>query len=237
MTEIIDVTDLSLNTDGVAAPTPTDVSTGDVGTTCNAGGEAYEGMFLKYSNLAVEVPQNEDPVDMIRVTDGSSFAYVRNTFFVPGTGGASSSLAMLAGGFQVLTGWQLTSVSGILRFQNGVFVLVPRFEADVVPAETFSPVTTTAPTAAPTRVFEVQTNPPTSTDLPLLPEDDDDINNASAGLVAGGIVAGAFVGLTFTIAMKRKTLKRSLKDPHEHEEAPTNDSEVSPEGVEVEAKE
>uniref|UniRef100_A0A7S1XP18 Uncharacterized protein n=1 Tax=Phaeomonas parva TaxID=124430 RepID=A0A7S1XP18_9STRA len=206
MTEIIGVQELE-NNGAATAKTAIAKSTADVGTGCSAPAEEFEGLLLKYTNVSVLAPANDDPIDMIRVSDGNGAAYVKKTYLTPGT---TSSLADVTGS-EVMTGWVLNSVSGILRYLDGTFVLVLR-DGDDLDATDYVAVETTSPTVAPTgQPVTRATNMPTTTELEAAEHEGDDAGAANAGgIIVGGIVAGACVGGLATYGYKRKSLNNDV---------------------------
>ena len=137
LTELVHVTEHSILNGGVSTPIePVNVTTGELGTACNAQGEAYEGVLVRLSNARVTTDPAAD--GGILVDDGSGATELQDEIF----DSDDFLKGQLCGGFDHVTrgtrvydgipSHVLTSVVGVVRYAGGSYEVHPRSAAEIV---------------------------------------------------------------------------------------------------------
>ena len=95
-----------------------DIFTGDLGTICNETGEFYEGMIVRISNVIVE---SINEFNSLYITDGTGTAKIDDYFFNNALGDLS----------EPSIGDEISSVTGVVHYYFGEYVIYPRDVNDV----------------------------------------------------------------------------------------------------------
>eukprot|EP00975_Prorocentrum_lima_P013966 2968759-Prorocentrum_lima.AAC.1 len=97
--------------------------TGDIGTSCNLGGETYEGRLIRFFNATIVT--EADQFGQITIDDGSG-----PTELEDGLLETEARLETIIGTDYV--GETLAIVTGVLRYGFGSYEIYPRKESDVL---------------------------------------------------------------------------------------------------------
>lgn len=112
-----------LNGGTTAAIAPVDVQTGQLGTGCNYGGEAYEGVLVRLSN--VQILSNPARDGGIMIDDGSGATELQDDLLDTD----AYLREALCGG--ILEGTIIVSLTGIVRYAGGSYEVHPRNIHDI----------------------------------------------------------------------------------------------------------
>jgi len=142
--EYYDLTELNLRTTTGASVmsvstghtlVPRATTTGAIGTSCTANGEAHEGLLVTVTGVTITSEPNR--FGEVMVDDGSGATQLED-----GILNTDTHLMSVLG--TTLTGQTLASVTGVVKYAYSSFEVHPRDEGDIVVGSTSSPPPSTA---------------------------------------------------------------------------------------------